>query len=90
LNQWRLAVERARYDAERAERQYRAVEPETDWLRAAWKRSGRNACAISRLPKRNCSVSPAIKSERHPLRLPGFRFTFESHFNSLTGRGTLG
>jgi hypothetical protein len=27
LSQWRLAVERARYDAERAERQYRAVEP---------------------------------------------------------------
>ena len=28
LAQWRLAVERARYQAERAERQYRAVEPE--------------------------------------------------------------
>ena len=28
LVQWRLAVERARYEAERAERQYRAVEPE--------------------------------------------------------------
>jgi hypothetical protein len=28
LTQWRLAVERARYEAERAERQYRAVEPE--------------------------------------------------------------
>jgi DNA invertase Pin-like site-specific DNA recombinase len=28
LRQWRLAVERARYQAERAERQYRAVEPE--------------------------------------------------------------
>jgi len=28
LAQWRLAVERARYEAERAERQYRAVEPE--------------------------------------------------------------
>jgi DNA invertase Pin-like site-specific DNA recombinase/predicted DNA-binding transcriptional regulator AlpA len=28
LGQWRLAVERARYQAERAERQYRAVEPE--------------------------------------------------------------
>src|SRR5205809_5519901 len=27
LSQWRLAVERARYEAERAERQYRAVEP---------------------------------------------------------------
>ena len=28
LAQWRLAVERARYEAERAERQYRTVEPE--------------------------------------------------------------
>ncbi len=28
LAQWRLAVERARYEAERAERRYRAVEPE--------------------------------------------------------------
>ncbi len=28
LVQWRLGVERARYEAERAERQYRAVEPE--------------------------------------------------------------
>ena len=40
LEQWRLAVERARYEVERAERRYRAVEPEnrlvargleTDW-----------------------------------------------------------
>jgi len=29
LRQWRLAVERARYEAERAERQGRAVEPDT-------------------------------------------------------------
>jgi DNA invertase Pin-like site-specific DNA recombinase len=28
LSQWRLEVERARYEAERAERQYRAVDPE--------------------------------------------------------------
>jgi DNA invertase Pin-like site-specific DNA recombinase len=28
LSQWRLALERARYEAERAERRYRAVEPE--------------------------------------------------------------
>jgi hypothetical protein len=28
LSQWRLAVERARYEAERAERQYKAIEPE--------------------------------------------------------------
>ena len=28
LSQWRLAVERARYEAQRAERQYQAIEPE--------------------------------------------------------------
>src|SRR5205823_8416393 len=28
LSQWRLEVERARYEAERAERRYRSVEPE--------------------------------------------------------------
>ena len=42
LEQWRLADERARYEAKRAERRYRAVEPEnplvargleTDWER---------------------------------------------------------
>jgi hypothetical protein len=27
LSQWRLEVERTRYEAERAERRYRAVEP---------------------------------------------------------------
>ncbi len=42
LAQWRLAVERARYDAERAERRYRAVEPENRLvargLEADWER----------------------------------------------------
>ena len=40
LAQWRLAVERTRYDAERAERRYRAVDPENRLvargLEAAW------------------------------------------------------
>ena len=43
LEQWRLAVERARYDAERAGRRYRAVEPENRLvgrgLEAEWERS---------------------------------------------------
>src|SRR3989441_975279 len=42
LAQWRLAVERARYEAERAERRYRAVEPENRLvargLEAEWDR----------------------------------------------------
>jgi DNA invertase Pin-like site-specific DNA recombinase len=40
LSQWRLAVERTRYEAERAERRYRAVDPENRLvargLEAAW------------------------------------------------------
>jgi hypothetical protein len=42
LAQWRLALERARYEAERAERRYRAVEPENRLvargLEADWER----------------------------------------------------
>ncbi|HTS54002.1 MAG TPA: recombinase family protein, partial [Burkholderiales bacterium] len=42
LSQWRLAVERARYEAERAERRYRSVEPENRLvargLEAEWER----------------------------------------------------
>jgi DNA invertase Pin-like site-specific DNA recombinase len=45
LKQWRLQVERARYEAERAERQFKAVEPEnrlvargleTEWEKRLW------------------------------------------------------
>ena len=56
LSQWRLAVERALYEAERAERRYRAVEPEnrlvargleTEWekrlARSRRRRSGTRA-----------------------------------------------
>ena len=43
LQQWRLAVERARYEAERVERRYRAVEPENRLvkrnLETEWERS---------------------------------------------------
>jgi len=48
LSQWRLAVERARYEAERAERQYRAVEPENRLvargLETEWESSGTKNC----------------------------------------------
>jgi DNA invertase Pin-like site-specific DNA recombinase len=40
LSQWRLEVERARYEAERAERRYRAVEPENDSAARLRHRSG--------------------------------------------------
>jgi Recombinase/Recombinase zinc beta ribbon domain len=55
LNQWRLAVERARYEAERAERQYRAVEPENRLVARGLETEWENACAISLLRKRNCT-----------------------------------
>jgi hypothetical protein len=49
LSQWRLAVERARYEAERAERQYRAVEPENRLvargLEAEWEKRLRDLAA---------------------------------------------
>jgi DNA invertase Pin-like site-specific DNA recombinase/uncharacterized protein YndB with AHSA1/START domain len=49
LSQWRLTVERARYEAERAERQYRAVEPENRLvargLEGGWERRLRDLAA---------------------------------------------
>src|SRR5215475_4058962 len=50
LKQWRLGVERANYEAQRAERRYRAVNPTTGWWRAASNATGRSACAHSRRP----------------------------------------
>ncbi len=50
LGQWRLAVERARYEAERAERQYRAVEPENRLvargLETEWEKRLRDLTAV--------------------------------------------
>ena len=49
LSQWRLEVERARYEAERAERQYRAVDPEnrlvTRGLEKEWETRLQNLAA---------------------------------------------
>lgn len=49
LSQWRLEVERARYEAERAERQYRSVEPENRLvargLETAWENRLREVAA---------------------------------------------
>jgi len=54
--QWRLEVERARYEAEKAERRYRAVEPENrPGLLAVWKPNGRIASAIWPPPRRSCA-----------------------------------
>jgi hypothetical protein len=54
LSQWRLGVERARYEAQRAERRYRgASTPKTAGWLAAWKPNGRRVCATLLLPSWN-------------------------------------
>ena len=54
LQQFRLQVERARYEAERAERRYRAVEPENRLVAfAPSKQSGSTNSTINEAPKPN-------------------------------------
>ncbi len=76
LSQWRLAVERARYEAERAERQYRAVEPENRLvargLESEWEKRLRDlAAAESELERRQQqrprTLSPEEKSRLRAL-----------------------
>jgi DNA invertase Pin-like site-specific DNA recombinase len=76
LSQWRLAVERARYEAERAERQYRAVEPENRLvargLESEWEKRLRDlAAAESELERRQQqrprTLSPEEKSRLRSL-----------------------
>lgn len=63
LSQWRLAVERPRYEAERAERRYRAVEPENRLvargLETEWEKCLRDLAAaeaeLERREKRFCT-----------------------------------
>jgi len=68
LVQWRLAVERARYEAERAERQYRAVEPEhrlvARGLETEWERRLRDlAAAEAELERRERQRPRTLSSE---------------------------
>jgi DNA invertase Pin-like site-specific DNA recombinase len=68
LNQWRLAVERARYEAERAERQYRAVEPENRLvargLETEWEKRLRDlAAAEGELQRRQQQRPRALSHE---------------------------
>src|SRR5260370_21305986 len=70
LGQWRLAVERARYEAERAERRYRAVEPENRLvaraLEAEWGKRLRDLAAgeaelLRHLQQNPCAIHHACK-----------------------------
>src|SRR5467141_1210778 len=77
LAQWRLAVERARYEAERAERQYRAVEPEnrlvargleTEWERRLRDLAAAEAELVRREQRRPCALT---QEEKNRLRTLG-------------------
>ena len=77
LRQWRLAVERARYEAERAERQYRAVEPENRLvargLETEWEERLRDlAAAEAELVRREQRRPQALtQEEKNKLRSLG-------------------
>ena len=77
LSQWRLAVERARYEAERAERQYRVVEPENRLvargLETEWEKRLRDlATAEAELERRQQQRPRALSpEERSRLRVLG-------------------
>jgi DNA invertase Pin-like site-specific DNA recombinase/predicted DNA-binding transcriptional regulator AlpA len=69
LSQWRLEVERARYEAERAERRYRAVEPENRLvargLESEWENRLRDlAKAESEMRRREQQRPSAISPEQ--------------------------
>ena len=63
LSQWRLAVERARYEAERAQRRYRAVEPENRLvargLETQWEKCLRDLAAAEAELERREETTPA-------------------------------
>jgi DNA invertase Pin-like site-specific DNA recombinase len=77
LSQWRLAVERARYAAERAERQYRAVEPENRLvargLEAEWEKRLRDLAAAEMELQRREQQRPRTlrQEEKNKLRSLG-------------------
>ncbi|HKD01891.1 MAG TPA: zinc ribbon domain-containing protein, partial [Terriglobales bacterium] len=77
LSQWRLAVERARYEAERAERQYKTIEPENRLvartLETEWEKRLRDlAAAEGELRQREQQHPRALSpEERDQLRCLG-------------------
>src|SRR6202521_3390604 len=73
LSQWRLAAERARYEAERAERQYRAVEPENRLvargLETEWDKRLRDLAAAEAELERREQQRPRMLSEEEKKKL---------------------
>lgn len=73
LSQWRLTAERARYDAERAERQYRAVEPEhrlvARGLETEWEKRLRDLAAAEAELEHREQQRPRTLSEEEKKQL---------------------
>jgi DNA invertase Pin-like site-specific DNA recombinase len=73
LSQWRLAVERARYEAERAERQYRAVEPENRLvargLETEWEKHLRDLAAAEAELQRREQQRPRLLSQEEKSKI---------------------
>ena len=77
LSQWRLAVERARYEAQRAERQYQAIEPENRLvartLENEWEQRLRDLAAVEAELRQREQEHPRVLSpeEKGGLRALG-------------------
>ena len=73
LAQWRMAVERARYEAERAERQYRAVEPENRLvargLETEWEKRLRDLAAAEAELERREKQRPRTLSDEERKKI---------------------
>jgi DNA invertase Pin-like site-specific DNA recombinase len=73
LSQWRLEVERARYEAERAERRYRSVEPENRLvargLEAEWEKGLREVAAAEMELRRREQQRPGMLGPEQLQRL---------------------
>src|SRR3954452_18334868 len=72
--QWSLKRERARYEAERARRQYDAVEPENGLVARSLERVGEDRLRESRRSRRNTMVGVGSSRYRLPRRT-GLRFS---------------
>ena len=64
--QWSLKRERARFDAERARRQYDAVEPENRLVLVLWSERGKNGCGAPTKSNRNTTHGVATRRSRSP------------------------
>src|SRR5205814_7379472 len=93
LSQWRLEVERARYEAERAERRYRAVEPENRLvargLETEWENRLRDlAAAETELRRRQQQRPNPIGPEQlKRIQMLGFDIRHVWNASAITDRG---